>query len=485
MKCFVINIKVNLIMDFNMKIQILKLLLLFNLVFIILTNAFAADYSYVKKKAEILKVGTFEEKITVVQELGSLSSNANFIIPDLIYSLKNDESHDVRMEIIRALERISGEANKTVPALIEALGDDDWQIRWAAAGALTSFGKKSAMAVPELITLLRDPNDYVKNAAISTLGKMGPISVAVMMDEVAKPLDYADDQLYIRIVCIRSLGALGAKAMIAVPMLVENAQNDNAAIRLESVIALRKIGGDDAVPGETGWLAEPDEMVWPKGSRREGQFLMFVEAKQMVIYAIVNTLLISIADPDPQVSYSAIKGLVSFGNKALPVKDKLVNFMISGSPIMRRVAIDALSTIGEEADDIIPDLVTALSDFDVNVQWAAIQALRIKGKKAVPELMSMLEYDDDTLTSNILKTFSEMGNEAKEAIKILLVMLKHDNSTYRALAAEALGEIGEPSLLVINSLNNLTKDDDNNVVKSAEWSLKELNRIFNEKDKNS
>ena len=159
--------------------------------------------------------------------------------------------------------------------------------------------------------------------------------------------------------------------------------------------------------------------------------------------------------------------------------------MISGTPIMRRVAIDALSNIGEEADDIIPDLVTALSDFDVNVQWAAIQALRIKGKKAVPELMSMLEYDDDALTSNILKTFSEMGNEAKEAIKILLVMLQHDNSTYRALAAEALGEIGDPSLLVINSLNNLTKDDDNNVVKSAEWALKELNRIFNEKDKNS
>ena len=32
-----------------------------------------------------------------------------------------------------------------------------WQIRWAAAGALTSFGKKSAMAVPELVGLLRDP----------------------------------------------------------------------------------------------------------------------------------------------------------------------------------------------------------------------------------------------------------------------------------------------------------------------------------------
>ena len=468
-----------------MKIQIHKLLLLSCLFLIVCFNSFAADYPYVKKKAEILKIGSVEEKISAVLELGRLSSNANFVIPELLYSLKNDESHDVRMEIIRALERIGGQANKTVPALIEALGDNDWQIRWAAAGALTSFGKKSAMAVPELINLLRDKNEYVKNAAISTLGKMGPISVAAMMDELEKPVDFVEDQLYMHIICTRALGALGAKAMIAVPILVKNSQNKNEVVRLESVIALRKIGGDDAMPGEIGWLAEPDEMIWPKGSRAEGNFLMFAEAKQMVIYTIVKTLLSSISDPDIKVSYSAIKGLAYFGNKALPAKDQLINYMNKGTPVMRRVAIDVLSNIGEEADDIIPDLVTALSDFDVNVQWAAIQALRIKGKKAVPELIFMLEYDDDALTGNILKTFAEIGNEAKGAIKILLVMLQHDNAAYRALAAEALGEIGEPSLPVINSLSIMKKDSNNNVVKSAEWSLRELNRILSERKNNS
>jgi len=472
-------------MDFIMKIQIHKLLLLSCLFLIVCFNSFAADYPYVKKKAEILKIGSVEEKISAVLELGRLSSNANFVIPELLYSLKNDESHDVRMEIIRALERIGGQANKTVPALIEALGDNDWQIRWAAAGALTSFGKKSAMAVPELINLLRDKNEYVKNAAISTLGKMGPISVAAMMDELEKPVDFVEDQLYMHIICTRALGALGAKAMIAVPILVKNSQNKNEVVRLESVIALRKIGGDDAMPGEIGWLAEPDEMIWPKGSRAEGNFLMFAEAKQMVIYTIVKTLLSSISDPDVKVSYSAIKGLAYFGNKALPAKDQLINYMNKGTPVMRRVAIDVLSNIGEEADDIIPDLVTALSDFDVNVQWAAIQALRIKGKKAVPELIFMLEYDDDALTGNILKTFAEIGNEAKGAIKILLVMLQHDNAAYRALAAEALGEIGEPSLPVINSLSIMKKDSNNNVVKSAEWSLRELNRILSERKNNS
>lgn len=466
-----------------MQLKLYKLLIIFLVVFSFITFGHAADYNYVKEKVLVLKDGSEAEKIQVVQELGRLSSNANFIIDDLIFSLRNDESHKVRMEIIRALERIGGQANKTVPALIEALGDQNWEIRWSAAGALTSFGKKSAMAVPELVGLLRDSEDYVRNAALSTLGKMGPISVAAMMDEVAKPLDYSEDQLFMRIICIRSLGALGAKAMVSVPLLIKNSSHEDINVRLEAVIALRKIGGDDSMPGEIGWLAEPDEMIWPKvGPKMEGNFLMFAEAKQMVIYAIVDTLLQSIDDPDQRVSYAAIKGVANFGKKALPVKDKLVDYMNRGSPVIRRVAIDTLANMGEEADDVIPDLVTALSDFDVNVQWAAIQALRVKGNKAVPELIYMLEYDDDLLTPNILKTFAEIGNEAKDAVNNLLVMLEHDNPQYRALAAEALGEIGEPSKQIISSLESLRSDEDRNVIKTVEWSLNELEIIQNRRD---
>ncbi len=466
-----------------MQLKLYKLLIIFLVIFSFITFGHAADYNYVKEKVLVLKDGSEADKIQVVQELGRLSSNANFIIDDLIFSLRNDESHKVRMEIIRALERIGGQANKTVPALIEALGDQNWEIRWSAAGALTSFGKKSAMAVPELVGLLRDSEDYVRNAALSTLGKMGPISVAAMMDEVAKPLDYSEDQLYMRIICIRSLGALGAKAMVSVPLLIKNSTHEDINVRLEAVIALRKIGGDDSMPGEIGWLAEPDEMIWPKvGPKMEGNFLMFAEAKQMVIYAIVDTLLQSIDDPDQRVSYAAIKGVANFGRKALPVKDKLVDYMNRGSPVIRRVAIDTLANMGEEADDVIPDLVTALSDFDVNVQWAAIQALRVKGNKAVPELIYMLEYDDDLLTPNILKTLAEIGNEAKDAVNNLLVMLKHDNPQYRALAAEALGEIGEPSKQIISSLESLRGDEDRNVIKTVEWSLNELQIIQNRRD---
>ena len=135
---------------------------------LLINNVNAADYSYVKNRIAMLSEADEETRVTIVQELGRLSSNANLIIPDLISILENEDSHKVKMEVIRALERIGGQANTTVPALIKALSDENWEIRWSAAGALISFGKKSAMAVPELIVLLRDPEEYVQNAALNS-----------------------------------------------------------------------------------------------------------------------------------------------------------------------------------------------------------------------------------------------------------------------------------------------------------------------------
>ena len=149
------------------------------------------------------------------------------------------------------------------------------------------------------------------------------------------------------------------------------------------------------------------------------------------------------------------------------------------------MAIDVLANLGEEADDVIPDLVSALADFDANVQWAAIQALRKKGKKSVPELIYMLEYDDDSLTPNILRTFSELGPNGIDALDNVLIMLQHNNPNYRALAAETLGEIGEPSEGAIKSLNILIQDNNEYVSSSAEWALSELERIKNIRENNT
>ncbi|MGC8880568.1 MAG: HEAT repeat domain-containing protein, partial [Anaerolineae bacterium] len=75
---------------------------------------------------------------------------------------------DVRQAAARALGKIGDAA--AVPALIEALRDEDEDVRQAAAEALGKIG--DAAAVPALIEALRDEDMWVRRAAAEALGKI-------------------------------------------------------------------------------------------------------------------------------------------------------------------------------------------------------------------------------------------------------------------------------------------------------------------------
>ena len=51
---------------------------------LLINNVNAADYSYVKNRIAMLSEADEKTRVTIVQELGRLSSNANLIIPELI-----------------------------------------------------------------------------------------------------------------------------------------------------------------------------------------------------------------------------------------------------------------------------------------------------------------------------------------------------------------------------------------------------------------
>jgi HEAT repeat protein len=62
---------------------------------------------------------------------------------------------------------------QTLPDLIADLGDDDAEIRAAAAEALATHGTRAKAAVPDLIRALDDPQPKVRRAASAALGAAG------------------------------------------------------------------------------------------------------------------------------------------------------------------------------------------------------------------------------------------------------------------------------------------------------------------------
>jgi len=93
-------------------------------------------------------------------------------IQNHIEALK-DERWDVRRAAATALAEMGPYARDAVPAFIEALEDERWDVRGAAATALAEIGPDARAAVPALITPLKDERWDVRRAAAAALKRIG------------------------------------------------------------------------------------------------------------------------------------------------------------------------------------------------------------------------------------------------------------------------------------------------------------------------
>lgn len=98
--------------------------------------------------------------------LGSIGKPA---VPVLIEALKDDD-RDVRTSAAGALISIGPDAKSAVSTLVRALKDEDHFVRWNAAAALGEIGDKSAAYA--LAELLEDEEAEVRKTALSALRKM-------------------------------------------------------------------------------------------------------------------------------------------------------------------------------------------------------------------------------------------------------------------------------------------------------------------------
>jgi HEAT repeat protein len=88
----------------------------------------------------------------------------------------NSKDGAQRLHAIRALSDRPADAAVVVPALSEALKDNDPFIRRDAAQALAKLGPSARAAVPALQPLLRDRNQHVRKAVSEALKKIDAAS---------------------------------------------------------------------------------------------------------------------------------------------------------------------------------------------------------------------------------------------------------------------------------------------------------------------
>ncbi|MBD1888832.1 HEAT repeat domain-containing protein [Coleofasciculus sp. FACHB-SPT9] len=124
---------------------------------------------------------------------------------------------------------------------------------------------------------------------------------------------------------------------------------------------------------------------------------------------------------------------------------------------VRWSAADALGKIGSDA--AIPELLKALNDENSDVRWSAANALgNIGSDAAIKELLKALNDEDSDVRWSAAYALGKIDSDA--AIKELVIAFKHEYSDVRWSAADALGNIGSDAAIpeLVKALNDEDSD---------------------------
>jgi HEAT repeat protein len=139
--------------------------------------------------------------------------------------------HDVPAVRANASSALAMFGDEAIPALAEALQDEDADVRAAAAEALGA--SKSADAVTPLIDALSDEAESVRLPVARGLARLGDLAVPILVERLA------DEETGMQIALSAILGQIGNQD--AVPALYPLLGHENETVRLTAAAALQNL----------------------------------------------------------------------------------------------------------------------------------------------------------------------------------------------------------------------------------------------------
>jgi HEAT repeat protein len=300
--------------------------------------------------------------------------------------------------VAMALAEIGEEA---VPYLLELLADPDDYVCYEASIALSLMNPPPEIIVPTLLDILASGEAHSQWAVMRVLERIGePAKAAVPL-----LIDALRDRLYSHLIP-RALGAIGPAAKAAVPLLIEwldaplpNLSKEGVAHTRSSLIdALGKIGPEaqGALPQITKALDDESDMV----------------------RAVAIPALTGIGYP---LTVNELKALLDLDNKSTYLS-----------------VVKELGKRGPPFDEAIAVLI------ETSTSYAAVELARI-GQPAVPALIEALSHPNTDIRRSAAYAFGEMESLTTDAVPALIKALAETETVHRA--ARGLSHIGTPEAL--------------------------------------
>ena len=306
----------------------------------------------------------------------------------LITQLKSNRSYGKRMWAAYWLGKKIEKRDKVIPALTQALLNDEYRlVRMRAVWALGDMKPPAISAIPALMEALqREDTGRVTPSASVDLG---------LHEEV-----------------VEALGDMGTEA---IPALIQVLHSDlktwsDAGVEICQIDPSMQ---DTVVEVIVGKLSHEDWYI------RSRVIDALQEIDKLSLQEIDNSFLISVftkAFNDPHAR-------------------------------VRRGALDALQEINDVS--LVPVFIKALSDPDLKIREKAIDALEeiepAAAKAAVPALTNTLKDTNSHIRERAAIVLGQMGREAESAVPVLGNLLADSELAVVKSAADALRKIGDAS----------------------------------------
>ncbi|MBI5098488.1 MAG: HEAT repeat domain-containing protein [Nitrospirae bacterium] len=308
--------------------------------------------------------------------------------PDkLVEMLKNDPNANVRAAAAKTLGVLN--YKKAIPQLVNALKDDEW-VCFSAIEALTVL--KDEDSIDSIVTLLNNPSEAIRFAAIEALGKIGsPLAEHPLLEYISRADEFERKATVMSLV---QVGMIPSSPNISVDLIemLKNGDWEEKFIAIKGLLILRE---DRAI---YHMIDIAGSMEFSAPDREEKVQVI----KEAVFSFGCNDYLLKILEDDTFRYRGKSLAIEIVGDlKCTAAVSNLIKLVKSNYRDIKRASINSLSQI--ESEEAKEYLIEAVSDEDSHVRKSAIIALgKIAEMSAFEPLMKLLRNE---IYSDIIDEF--------------------------------------------------------------------------------
>ena len=280
---------------------------------------------------------------------------------------------------------------KRVAKLVPRLKEADWRIRRDAVVKLGKGGPLAIAALPDLLKLVRDPNEQVAASAVNAVTLVAPRDANVRSKATAA---LADSRPMVRANAANALGNMGGFAAPSVSNLAAKLTDGSIQVRVNAAEAMGRIGKADrqSIMQLAARLREnSSEESWKVRLAAATALGKFGSGAA----AAGSHLAHAVADPHEKVAAAAIKSLGGLGSDGVVYLEELLEH--SNSKV-RQAAVKALVGMRPHSAAALRRALIHKHD-DVARTAAYLQGLRGDALEAAKKKARETEAADAGLTT--------------------------------------------------------------------------------------